>query len=189
MTRTLRIMSVVFSILALSGCYKPQYFFKSDKSGPKIPVKEVKIADTKTEAQPADTEAVDPVKTEPSATDLAAVPTADAAPALAPADKNLDLHRQKIRPEIKKFMDASDDEQANMKPVIVGKLSEWYKPLDVSPPDHTKPGWRSILLWDFTPDVDFKRSVKVWKAHAADNGKPFPSPVTRRKLLEFIQNQ
>jgi hypothetical protein len=64
-------------------------------------------------------------------------------------------------------------------------LPEWYRGLDVDPPDTSEPEWLRMVSFDLTPDEDFKEIVEGTRGYCERTKKPFPKQMTRRGLLRL----
>lgn len=102
----------------------------------------------------------------------------------------LEKHRAAIWPRIDMLRRKEETAPEKRKALIeeaVNKLPEWYAPLDVEPPTPYSDNWISVMVWDFMPGEQYAGEIAKWKKIAAGFDKPFPDPVTRRKLLQLIE--
>ncbi len=103
---------------------------------------------------------------------------------------DLEKHRAAIWPHVDMLRRKEEMTPEKWKSLIedtVNKLPEWYAPLDVESPKPYSDNWISVMVWDFMPGKQYAGEISKWKKIAPGFGKPFPDPVTRRKLLNLIE--
>ena len=99
-------------------------------------------------------------------------------------------HRSEVWKHVSKLRNLEEyppDEKNKMIAYVEENLQEWYKPMDVTPPDMSKSDWVHVMVWDFMPPVDFQKAAANWKKIAENENVKFPEVLTRRKLMKFVR--
>ena len=102
----------------------------------------------------------------------------------------LDAHRKEVWDTVKNLRDLDEiplDRRRQLLAKVEENLPAWYRPLDVEPPAPGSKDWTTIVVWDFMPNSQYWHAVRGWQAIAQEKGVPFPQDMTRRKLMQFIQ--
>jgi hypothetical protein len=100
-------------------------------------------------------------------------------------------HRQRVWQRVQQLQNLDDLPPARREVVLADArrdLPGWYEQLELPPPDPNSDDWITTLTWDFMPDEDFVAAKIKWKLIAEQQELTFPSPCSRRDLMQFIQH-
>lgn len=106
------------------------------------------------------------------------------------ATSSLEAHRAAVWEEVAVLRDLDDlppEQQQKLVESARSRLRQWYRPMDVDPPNPDDPEWITVLVWDFMPEADFQRAAEQWRRTAAEEKWPYPEEITRRELMRFIR--
>lgn len=148
-------------------------------------------ADTHSAATPRKHEQPSAPRSDSPTAQPASAPAATVAtPVRAARTVPLEQHRREVWAEAKALRDLDRLPPAEAQALLErceASLPAWYKPMPVTRPDPARPGWTTLVIWDFMPPEEFDRAAEGWRRIAQKEAVPYPDIPTRRDLPKLIR--